>query len=246
MVLTEEAATVYVDKTLQELESLRTFQTSLLSTLRQTVVLLDDSEVVRVANDAALALSGSSREELLGKKLQDTALARRCPDILSSLQRVITNSLEQLQVRVRIEVDAERDIMFTLRSLTNSEGIRTGTLIYAEEVSAQEKLRNTIEELEAAAEELRSANEELDATNKELQSINEELKTTNKELLTTNEQLHSLVEPLEITNDELGMPTREVHESDRRYAHRTAEKKTVAKKRLGKNNYIEKNPHHRG
>jgi PAS domain-containing protein len=109
--------------------------------------------------------------------------------------------------------------------LVNDRGERTGTLIYCEDSTVQEKLQTTIEELESTTEELQSANEELETTNEELQSTNEELETTNEELQstneeleTTNEELQSLNEELETTNQELEERTKELDQLNSMYA----------------------------
>ena len=134
------------------------------------------------------------------------------------------NDLIELNLRMKINGD-ERVALVTTRAVMDPKKCRVGTLIYAEDLSHQEKLKNAVQELEATAEELHSSNEELETTNEELQSTNEELETTNEELQstneeleTTNEELHSLNEELETTNDELEMRTRELDEINRRYS----------------------------
>src|SRR5262249_19769093 len=104
-------------------------------------------------------------------------------------------------------------------------GDRSGTLIYLDDQTLQEKLQTTVEELESTSEELQSANEELETTNEELQSTNEELETTNEELQstneeleTTNEELQSLNEELETTNQELEERTKELDQVNSVYA----------------------------
>ena len=113
------------------------------------------------------------------------------------------------------------------------------SVIYAEDVTARERLQDTIVKLESTGERLQSANEELETTNEELQSTNEELETTNEELqstneelettneelqstneelATTNEELQSLNEELETMNEELGHRTQELHQLSQRYA----------------------------
>jgi len=133
----------------------------------------------------------------------------------------------------------DRVLNVILRSVIAGADKRAGLVIYAEDVTARERLQDTIaklestgerlqstnEELETTNEELQSTNEELETTNEELQSTNEELETTNEELqstneelATTNEELQSLNEELETMNEELGHRTLELHQLSQRYA----------------------------
>jgi two-component system CheB/CheR fusion protein len=133
---------------------------------------------------------------------------------------------EPVEFQCTVRTDSEEKVVHVaIRAILSSEGERTGTLIHCDDVSLQEKLQTTIEQLEATGEELQSANEELETTNEELQSTNEELETTNEELQstneeleTTNEELQSLNEELENMNEELEQRTRELHEVTARYA----------------------------
>jgi two-component system CheB/CheR fusion protein len=216
-----------MDKIKQEVERLRTIQSGLLATLRQAVIILDSAGVVRLCNDAAKAIWGTgSIEEWVGKPLEATAVGQQSPDLIAAVIRARVADAEPVKFQLRTEADGEdREIAIVVRPILDRGRKSVGTLIYAEDVSHQERLRTTIEELESTAEELHSANGELETTNEELQSTNEELETTNEELQstneeleTTNEELHSLNEELETTNDELEMRTRELDEINRRYA----------------------------
>jgi two-component system CheB/CheR fusion protein len=134
---------------------------------------------------------------------------------------------------------AERVLNVILRPVMTSSDKRQGLIIYAEDVTARERLQDTVAQLETTGERLQSANEELETTNEELQSTNEELETTNEELqstneelettneelqstneelATTNEELQSLNEELENMNEELGHRTQELHQLSQRYA----------------------------
>jgi len=215
-----------MDKEKREVDALRTLQNNLLESLRQAVIVLDGNDIIVNGNTAAFEIWGvDSKESLNGQRVLATIMAERCGELGDYLQRTHIPGAGTVQFRTKIHVhDEDRILLVTLKSVLNQDNNRDGTLIYAEDVSHQEKLRTTVEELEATAEELHSANEELETTNEELQSTNEELETTNEELQstneeleTTNEELHSLNEELETTNDELEMRTRELDETNRRY-----------------------------
>ena len=72
-----------------------------------------------------------------------------------------------------------------------------------EAVSLRERLRDTVEGLEAATEELQSSNEEYLSVNEELQSANEELVTSKEELQSLNEELQTINAELNNRNDSL-------------------------------------------
>jgi two-component system CheB/CheR fusion protein len=203
-----------MEKTRQEVESLRTLQNNLLETLRQSVIVVDIDGVITHGNAAALDVWGiTNRENLPGQKIQNTILSERCRELNDYFSRPQLAGADPVQFQAKLRLNSneeDRILAITLKAIVDEGHNRTGTLIYAEDVSTQEKLRTTIEELESTAEELHSANEELETTNEELQSTNEELETTNEELQstveeleTTNEELQSTNEELETTNEEL-------------------------------------------
>ena len=208
-----------------EIERLRVQQRYLMESLRAGVIILGADELISQHNSAILGTYGLSANNLVGKRLQDTDILVRTPEISPHLQASLsTNETSRFQSRLRVGND-ERLLEVVIRPLMNEQGQRTGTLLYAEDASAQEKLQTTIEELESTTEELQSANEELETTNEELQSTNEELETTNEELQstneeleTTNEELQSLNEELETTNQELEERTKELDQVNSIYA----------------------------
>lgn len=220
---------VMVEKN-REFEQQKVLQQSLLETLRAGVVIMDPQGVILSVNEAAQELLKVSQGQLAGKNIQETALLGNCPELRQALQQVAEGK-EQL-VRFQCSVPAtggeKRSLELILRSVIDN-GTHVYTVLYCENITTQEKLRSTIEELETTAEELHSANEELETTNEELQSTNEELETTNEELQstneeleTTNEELQSTNEELESTNDELERRTRDLEEVSTRFAETVA------------------------
>lgn len=207
----------------QELERLKLFYDTILDTLEPGVLILNSGDVVITENDKVLKLWGLSAR-LAGRKLQETELWQRCPE----LQQNLEESRKSAPQTIRFECNAPSStvLTMTIRPIMSQSGTgQVGTLIYMENVTSRVTLQNTIEELETTAEELQSTNEELETTNEELQSTNEELETTNEELQstneeleTTNEELQSLNEELETTNEELSSRTRELDELNARYS----------------------------
>ena len=209
----------------QEVEVLRQQQRYLLETIRMGIVSLNTDEIVVQNNSFALTLLGLQPTNLAGKRLTDTDVFTRIPDLAPHMQSTRTNN-ESSRFQTYLKAGPEdRLVEVTVRPVLDEKGQRSGTLIYVEDQTVQEKLQTTVEELESTSEELQSANEELETTNEELQSTNEELETTNEELQstneeleTTNEELQSLNEELETTNQELEERTRELDQVNSVYA----------------------------
>ncbi|HET7752055.1 MAG TPA: CheR family methyltransferase [Terriglobales bacterium] len=214
-----------MDKTTQRLQMLQLFHHYILDTLKTGIMELDKSDLIATHNDAALEIWGLAGARLQGKRLQNTEVVVRCPEMVRHLEESRSKP-EPVEFQFTMRSDEEeKTIHVVIRAIVSAEGERTGTLIHCDDISVQEKLQTTIEQLESTGEELQSANEELETTNEELQSTNEELETTNEELQstneeleTTNEELHSLNEELENMNDELEQRTRELHDLTSRYA----------------------------
>jgi two-component system, chemotaxis family, CheB/CheR fusion protein len=208
-----------------ELEGLRQQHRYLMETLRIGVFSLSMDDSITQHNTAALTLCGLAPANLVGKRLTDTDLFMRIPEMGGQLQATRLNN-ESSRFPTRIKTGNEEKLLeITIRPLLDERAQRSGTLIYLDDQSVQEKLQTTIEELESTSEELQSANEELETTNEELQSTNEELETTNEELQstneeleTTNEELQSLNEELETTNQELEERTKELDQINNVYA----------------------------
>jgi two-component system, chemotaxis family, CheB/CheR fusion protein len=199
----------------QEFEALRSRYRYMLETLRLGVMVLGLDDTVVQNNTAILILHGLTPADLAGKRLQDTDLFSRMPEIAAYLQSSRLNN-ETVRFQNRVKVGGEEHLLeSTLRPIMDERGTRSGTLLYCEDVTVQEKLQTTIEELESTSEELQSANEELETTNEELQSTNEELETTNEELQSTNEELETTNEELQSLNEELETTNQELEERSR-------------------------------
>jgi two-component system CheB/CheR fusion protein len=196
----------------RELDSLRTQHRYMLETLRLGVLVLGIDDTIVQNNTAILVLYGLTPVDLSSKRLQDTDLFTRMPDLAIHLQASRQNN-ETVRFQNRVKVGGDEHLLeVTLRPVMDEYGSRSGTLIYCEDVTVQEKLQTTIEALESTSEELQSANEELETTNEELQSTNEELETTNEELQSTNEELETTNEELQSLNEELETTNQELEE----------------------------------
>ena len=203
-------------------------QQHILETVSSAVIIADTDDIVVAHNEPALQTWGLPASRLAGRRLQNTELVIRCPELVPHLEAARSaNGPVQFSCSLKNNGGEERLLSVTLRPMMaeNNSQERLGTLIYAEDVTAHQKLNTTVEQLEATSEELQSANEELETTNEELQSTNEELETTNEELQstneeleTTNEELQSLNEELKNMNEELEHRTTELNVLNSRYA----------------------------
>src|SRR5579864_1839414 len=203
--------TPIMDKTTQELKTLQLYHRHILDTLNSGIIELDKGDIIATHNDAALDIWGLAGARVLGRRLQNSEVADRCPEMVQRLEESHAKAYAvEFQCTVRGEA-SEKTVHVMIRPIVSPEGERTGTLIHCDDVSLQEKLQTTVEQLEATGEELQAANEELETTNEELQSTNEELETTNEELQSLNEELENM-------NEELEQRTRELHEVTARYA----------------------------
>jgi len=199
-----------------ELQTLRLYYGTILETLEPGVLVLNASDTVITENDKIQKLWELS-EKLAGKKLHDSQLWERCPELRQHLET--SKATQPKTVRFDCQASPSTVVTVTIRPIMSESGTgRVGTLIYAENITPRVTLQNTIEELETTGEELQSTNEELQSTNEELETTNEELQSTNEELETTNEELQSLNEELETTNEELSSRTRELDEVNARYS----------------------------
>lgn len=222
-----------------EIKSLQLYQRTILETVKSGIIAMDANDVVLNHNDVFVQVWGIKGNRLTGKRLQDTELVYRCPEFVARLEssRASKGQTQQFQCTLKSD-DEERMLNVLIRPVISEGGERVGTIVHTEDITAQQRLQGTVEqlvatseelqstseELQSASEELQSANEELETTNEELQSTNEELETTNEELqstneelATTNEELQSLNEELENMNDELEHRTQELHQLSRRY-----------------------------
>jgi two-component system CheB/CheR fusion protein len=209
-----------------EMESLQLYQRYILETVKSGLIALDGNDIVLNHNDAFVQVWGLKGNKMIGKRLQNTELVYRCPELIARLESTRGSTGQPVQFQCAAKTDGDdRVLSVVIRPVANNADERIGTIIHAEDITDRERLQGTVEQLEATSEELQSANEELETTNEELQSTNEELETTNEELqstneelATTNEELQSLNEELENMNEELEHRTQELHQLSQRYA----------------------------
>jgi two-component system CheB/CheR fusion protein len=208
----------------EELMILKEYFESVLETVGQSIVVLDNQNKVDAANPATAKVWQLDGPLASGTPASESGIVKVCPDMMRRI-----DDARQRQTSVNFECKLERDgaesiLSVRVRPVFGNDETLVGTIIYAEDVTPREHLQSTVAQLENTHKELQSANEELETTNEELQSTNEELETmneelqsTNEELETTNEELQSLNEELETMNEELQVRTEEMDQLNARY-----------------------------
>ena len=207
-----------------EIESLQIYQKYILETVKSGIIALDGNDMVLNHNENFVQVWAMKSAKLVGKRLQNTELIYRCPELLARLEGSHSSEGESLHFEVTLKADSEeRTLSVVIRPVMAENDQRIGTIIHAEDITDHERLQGTVEQLEATGEELQSANEELETTNEELQSTNEELETTNEELQSTNEELATTNEELQSLNEELENMNEELENMNEELEHRTQE-----------------------
>ncbi len=191
-----------------ELDLLRLQHRYLLENLGAGVISLDERDGIADVNQAAEGCWGVAASALLGKRIQESELATRYPQLIEKIEA--SHNAGDLQFRTAIKTSSEEKVLAVTIKPILLNGGRKGTIIHCEDVNPREQLQVTVEKLEVTGEELQSANEELETTNEELQSTNEELETANEELQSLNEELENM-------NEELGLRSRELDALNVRY-----------------------------
>jgi two-component system CheB/CheR fusion protein len=209
----------------EELMILKEYYQSILETVGQSIVVLDQEAKINSANPATTKVWQLDAPLSEGTPLTQSQIAKLCPELIRKIE-----DARQRETPVSFDCKLDRDgaesvLAVRVRPVFGGDEALVGTIIYAEDVTPREHLESTVAELENTHKELQSANEELETTNEELQSTNEELETmneelqsTNEELETTNEELQSLNEELETMNEELQVRTEEMDQLNARYA----------------------------
>src|SRR5438067_3222610 len=124
------------DKLQQELAVTRLYQRAILETIRPAIIALDANDIVVTHNDAALAIWKLSAPKLTGKRLQNTELVLRCPELPTRMLEASRGArTEPLNFECNPKANgAECQIAVTIRPVVTESGQRAGTLIYAEYV----------------------------------------------------------------------------------------------------------------
>ncbi len=221
---------IMADRSDDELRRKELEERHILDSLNSGIIVLDSSDTVINHNDTALQIWILAEGSLTGRRIQNSEIAVRCPELPAHLDGSHRGqSPVKLQCWFKPDGADERLISVTLRPMLDGER-RLGTVMHCEDITPHEKLRTTVEQLESTSEELQSSNEELETANEELQSTNEELETTNEELQstneeleTTNEELQSTNEELETANEELQSLNEELENMNEELEHRTRE-----------------------
>ena len=212
----------------------------ILESVPSALILLDAADVILTHNDGAARIWSLGGDSIVGQPIHGTPIAAQCPELRSRLEEARRNPQATVVFRAKLRNQAdgqEHVIVINLRAMLDDSRQRTGTVMHCDDVTHQDALRDTSQQLESTGEELRSTNEELETSNEELRSTNEELETTNEELQstneeleTTNEELQSTNEELETANEELQSLNEELENMNEELEHRTKEMREHTKR----------------
>jgi PAS domain S-box-containing protein len=116
----------------RELEDLRLYYRVLLETLEPGVIAFDTLDVLLNENESALKLWGLPGMKLIGKNIEETPLATRCPELMARLHKSRKGGGNPSKFQCVLNSnDESRMLQITIRPLRAPEGIRVGTLVCA-------------------------------------------------------------------------------------------------------------------
>ncbi len=144
-------------------------------------IILSENGVCLDVNDNALALTGYSRDELIGMKLVQLI----APELREDVARNISLGLEQQYKAVGMRRDGSVYPVEIHAKMFNSNGRLVRATAFRDITEREAHLGK----IQKQTEELAVANEELESTNEELRNIIEEMESTNEELTRSQEDL---------------------------------------------------------
>src|SRR5579859_751812 len=116
----------------EELSLLKVYYNSLLQALEPGVVVLDSRDVILIENPATLDLLGLSGKKLVGKRLAESELAARCPELASKVESTRPSNTD---VRFESNFPNEQKVAVTIRPIMSEDKkSRVGTLICMEDI----------------------------------------------------------------------------------------------------------------
>jgi two-component system CheB/CheR fusion protein len=177
-------------------------------TFPEAQLIVDINGVLLASNDKARKIFDLASKDI-GNQIQDMEICYQPVALRPVIDRVIAENKSLLVPAVESHTDDGRDFYLDVHiSPLNDDcghiiGIGVTYIDISRSKNLEERLKNSMIDLQTTNEELQSTNEELEITNEELRSTVEELETTNEELQSTNEELETINEELQSTNEEL-------------------------------------------
>src|SRR5919201_6039981 len=127
----------------KDYSSMKIYHQAVLETLDPGVLVLDARDVIISDNPAALRLFAIKEENISGKKIQETSLPVRCPELLTQLALLKSPSdqIAQFEFTMRRNGEEDKDLSVTVKPINAPGGERVGTLIYIEDIGPRHKLQ---------------------------------------------------------------------------------------------------------
>ena len=112
----------------QELAKLELYYRALLDVLQPGIFSLDANDVIITDNKAALELWGLSGNKLVGQHVSDSALGKRCPELLEKIEASHKSSDRSIKFDCAVKVDGDtRTLAVDIRPVIGDSGQRAGT-----------------------------------------------------------------------------------------------------------------------
>jgi PAS domain S-box-containing protein len=199
----------------EQLRTLSAKHEAILQSVPDIIAEVDTNKVYTWANEAGRSFFG---DDVVGHQASDYFVGEQ--EIYADVESLFVGASDTAYVESwQCRHDGEKRLLaWWCRALTDENGVPTGALSTARDITALKAVEQELEAyrrhlealVEDRTEELHSANEELVATNEELTSLNEEMAATNEEFASVNEELQNTGEELQATNEELQVTNEEL------------------------------------
>jgi adenylate cyclase len=131
-------------KLFADVQSMKNYNESMLESMSNAVITLDENERIVTCNAAGLKLLKVAPSQILNRSATDFLSAEN-PWILEKLKKVAETHASDLLMDAEIHVDGEKlSVNITLQPLLSAEGKRIGTMALLENISNEKRLKSTM------------------------------------------------------------------------------------------------------
>ena len=131
-------------KLFADVQSMKNYNESMLESMSNAVITLDDAEKIVTCNAAGLKLFKVSPAQILNKPAAEF-LEKDNPWVLEKLKRVAEIQASELLMDAELNIDGEKvSVNLTLQPLRSAEGKRIGTMALLENISNEKRLKATM------------------------------------------------------------------------------------------------------
>lgn len=131
-------------KLFADVQSMKNYNESMLESMSNAVITLDENERIVTCNAAGLKLLKVAPSQILNHSATDFLSAEN-PWILEKLKKIAETHASDLLMDAEINVDGEKvSVNITLQPLLSAEGKRIGTMALLENISNEKRLKSTM------------------------------------------------------------------------------------------------------